>query len=335
MRLKLRFGLFFGVLTLLFLPAHAQHRKSKIPIKVVGYYSLQSALTDSSLSQVPFNQLTHINLWFLNPDSLGHFTQDFSSLKPFIDAAHAKKVNVLASIGGGSPHPYYHNILQDDKRALFIQDLMAVVLQYNLDGIDVDLEGGDLDSNYENFVTDLAIALRAQNKMITAAVAVYYKDALSDKALAQFDFVSVMSYDRTGPWKPENPGPHATYANAVEDFEYFAVQRALPKEKLVLGVPFYGYGFGPTLSSPATSMDYNQIVTQFPGAEHADEWKTPEGQTLYYNGVHTIKQKTALAMDKASGVMIWQIKGDAPGNYSLLHAIHEVIQSKNKRYKKR
>jgi chitinase len=112
---------------------------------------------------------------------------------------------VFPSIGGGSPHPYYHALLKDNKRASFISNLVSVVLKYNLDRFDVDLEGSDIDENYERFVTELATALRAQNKMITAAVAVYYKDALSDKAFAQYDFVNVMSYDRTGPWSPENP----------------------------------------------------------------------------------------------------------------------------------
>ena len=154
-------------------------------------------MTDS-VQNVPFDKLTHINLWFLNPDSLGKFTQDFSALAPFINAAHAKGIKVLASIGGGSPHPYYHALLKNDKRPQLVADLVSIAQRYNLDGIDVDLEGGDIDENYEAFVTELAAALRAQDKLITAAIAVYYKDALSDKALAQYDFVNVMSYDRTG-----------------------------------------------------------------------------------------------------------------------------------------
>jgi len=262
-----------------------------------------------TLSQVPFDKVTHINLWFLNPDTLGNFTQDFSLLQPFINAAHTKNVKVLASIGGGSPHPYYHALLMDEKRPTFINNLISVVTKYNLDGIDIDLEGGDIDENYEKFVVDLAV---------------YYKDKLSDKALAQYDFVNVMSYDRTGSWRPEKPGPHSTYAHAVEDLEYFGVERKIPKEKMVLGVPFYGYGFGPELTSPAISMNYRQIVSQFPGSELYDEYKMPDGKILYYNGIETIKQKTALAKEKTSGVMIWQLKADAPEKLSLLQAINEV-----------
>ena len=97
---------------------------------------------------------------------------------------------------------------------------------------------------------------------------------------------------------------------------------------MVLGVPFYGYGFGPELTSPALSMDYGQILTAFPQAESSDEFKTPEGKILYYNGVATIKQKTVLAKEKASGIMIWQLQGDAPGKHSLLDAINKVAHEK-------
>ena len=252
--MKLRVNLLLLAIVLLSSSVKGQPAKDKSKFKVVGYYSLQSAMTDT-LSKVPFDKVTHINLWFLNPDTMGNFTQDFSLLQPFINAAHAKNVKLLASIGGGSAHPYYHALLMDDKRATFIANLISVVTKYNLDGIDVDLEGGDIDENYEKFVVDLASALRSKNKMITAAIAVYYKDKLSDKALAQYDFVNVMSYDRTGSWRPEKPGPHSTYAHAVEDLDYFGIERKIPKEKIVLGVPFYGYGFGPELTSPAIGMN--------------------------------------------------------------------------------
>ncbi|CAN5349434.1 glycosyl hydrolase family 18 protein [soil metagenome] len=291
--------------------------------KVVGYYSLNAAMTVNP-DTVPYDRLTHINLWFLNPDSLGNFQQDLSTLNPFIQAAHDKNTKVLASIGGGSRQPYYARLLQTEHRAAFIKNLVAVAERYHLDGIDVDLEGKDIDDNYEKFVVELAEALKAQNKLITAAIAVYYKDMLTDKALAQYDFVNIMSYDRTGPWTPEKPGPHATFTHAVQDLEYFGTERGIPKEKMTLGVPFYGYGYDLNLQSPAVSMNYRQIVSTFSGSENVDEWLMPDGKILYYNGVHTIRQKTALAKDKASGIMIWQILGDAPGSESLLKAINDV-----------
>lgn len=321
--MKQKIFLIIPLLTLFISPVRSQG--SVPPFRVVGYYGLNAAMED--VNSRTFKKLTHINLWFLNPDSLGNFTRDLSPLKAFVTKAHKKNVKVLFSIGGGSKQEQYHHLLKDDKRPLLISNLVAEVLKYNLDGVDVDLEGSNIDEYYEKFVVELAQSLRAQNKMITAAIAIYYKDQLTDKALAVYDFVNVMSYDRTGPWRPEKPGPHAAYEHAVEDLDYFATIRKIPKENMTLGVPFYGYGYGPELTSKAISMNFQEIVTTFPGAEMKDQWTMPDGMILYYNGIPTIKRKVTLAKEKASGIMIWQVLGDARGSKSLLRTINKVGHS--------
>ena len=300
----------------------AQKNKDRATFRIVGYYSLKAAMA-ADLSTVPFDRLTHINLYFLNPDSLGNFQKDLALLRPFIQAAHARNVKVLPSIAGGGKHPYYHRLLMNDKRDKLISDLLAIVLENDFDGIDVDIEGSDIDENYENFAVGLAKVFRPHKKLVTSAIAVFYKDVLSDKALAQYDFVNVMSYDHTGPWTPTKPGPHSTYEHAVADLDYFATIRKIPKNKLVLGVGFYGYAFGPKPESPASDMTFAEILAAFPGSENADEWAMPGGATIYYNGFATIKKKIGLAKEKASGIMIWQIQGDAPGEKSLLKLIHD------------
>jgi chitinase len=302
----------------------AQGQAQTTSFKVVGYYSLNAAMSDVDKSAL--KRLTHVNLWFLNPDSLGNFTRDLSGLARFVEAAHQRNIKVLFSIGGGSKQPQYQHLLNDDNRGKLIENLMGEVMKYNLDGIDVDLEGSDISLYYEKFVVELAAALHKNSKLITAAVAIYYKDQFTDVALEQYDFVNVMSYDRTGPWRPEKPGPHAAYEHAVEDLEYFGVVRKIPKDRMTLGVPFYGYGYGPELTSKAISMSYNKIVETFKGSETADQWTMPDGMILYYNGIPTIARKTTLAMDKASGVMIWQVLGDARGKKSLLKHIARTVK---------
>jgi len=292
--------------------------------RIVGYYNLRQAAQGGK--DAPLKRLTHVNLWFLNPDTAGNFTDDLSGLHKFVSRAHRKNVKVLFSIGGGSKQPQYHKLLQDEYRPALITNMVNEVLKYNVDGVDVDLEGSDISDKYEDFVVELAAALRRHNKLITAAIAVYYKDQLSDRALAQYDFVNVMSYDRTGPWRPEFPGPHSLYEHALEDLAYFAEVRGIPAERMTLGVPFYGYGYGPDLHSAAISMTYGAIVKEYKGSEDVDEWKRPDGKILYYNGIPTIVRKTQLARQHASGIMIWQVRGDAPGKKSLLKAIHSELR---------
>lgn len=294
--------------------------------KIVGYYSMRSAM--EGYKKFPFKRVTHVNLYFLNPDTLGNYTQDLSQLEPFVKKAHKKGIKVLVSIGGGGEHPYYHRLLQDDKRGKIVEQLVDLVVKHNLDGLDNDLEHGDIDDNYEPFVVELKSALEAHNKILTAAVVVSERPLFTDRALAQYDFVNIMSYDHTGPWRPDKPGQHSSYEDAINDINYFGVIRGKPAKEMMLGVPFYGYGFGPELTSKASGMNYRQIVETYPGSENLDEIPVKDGKIMYYNGIPTIKKKTELAMQKAGGIMIWQLGGDAKKSKSLLKVINETAFGK-------
>ncbi|MEP6682461.1 MAG: glycosyl hydrolase family 18 protein [Parafilimonas sp.] len=317
--------LFISLFSFLLSSDNEKKVQQEIPFKIVGYYSLKYAM-EKSVADVPFNKLTHINLFFLNPDTKGKFKQNLSALVPFIQCAHADNVKVLFSICGGGKHAYYANLLKDSSRKIFINNLVNLVMKYNADGIDNDIEGSDIDENYDNFSVELATALHQHNKLFTAAIAIYFKDDYTNKALAQYDFLNLMSYDHTGAWAPKKPGPHSTYEQAIDDLNYFRNVRGIPKDKITLGVPFYGYGFGPKHQTRAVTMNYNDIVNTYPGSELKDEFDMGDGTILYYNGMNTIKQKTMLAEHDASGIMIWQLSGDADSSKSLLNEINDVIK---------
>ena len=297
---------------------------SNSSFRVIGYLPGRENLIQSA-REIDYSKITHLNIAFINPDSAGNL-KGTENLKSVAAIAHRKNVRIMASIGGGGAPKYYPSFLTGDKKTKLITDLVKLAVDSDLDGIDVDLEGDLIDANYENFVIELAAQLKSKNKMITAAIATVYKDQFSDKALAQFDFVNIMSYDRTGPWNLKKPGPHAPYDMAVEDLEYWNKTRGIAKEKLSLGVPFYGYGFGGTAPE---SISWKNLLANYPGAIQTDEFNI-NGGTIYYNGIPTIRKKTSLALEKTGGIMIWQLLQDDNGSQSLLGNIHEVIQSKEK-----
>ena len=325
MKLKFPLSILFLLLISSLAMSQGKNKKSSTPFKVVGYYFLNAALRDTVHADSAFlffNKITHLNIAFINPDTSGNFNLELA-IDTLIKKAHDKDVKVLASIGGGGAHEYYKKLLQEKNRQTFIKNLVFLINRYDLDGIDVDLEGRDIDDNYEKFVTELSATLKPLNKLTTAAIATAHKDLLPDKALKKFDFVNVMSYDQTGPWAPARPGDHSPYQMAVDDLNYWHQQRSIPRKKLVLGLPFYGYGFGE--NTPVVSMNYRQIVSLYPNAQLSDTLLMPGNVIMYFNNQATIKKKTQLALQKGGGIMIWQLLGDAQGENSLLNAIYEVI----------
>jgi chitinase len=291
--------------------------------RVVGYVPLGRQPLPI-ISDSVFKKLTHLNIAFINPDSAGYLVvpNGFDSL---IQQAHSNKVKVLMAIGGGTFNPYYATLLKDENRKSFVKSLVALCVNYKLDGIDVDIENDAIDKNYEGLVTDLSAMLKPLHKLLTAALATWNGQLISDAALKHFDFINVMSYDQTGPWRPNEPGPHSTYTKAEEDLHYWTVTRGVAKKKVNLGLPFYGYCFGTTYGE---SMSYGNIVTTFPDAEQQDSITPTGGGNIYYNGIPTIQSKTKLALKNAGGIMIWQILGDAAGNSSLLNVIHAIANKK-------
>ena len=167
-----------------------------------------------------------------------------------------------------------------------------------------------------------------QKKLLTAAIATWVSDKITNTALAYLDFINIMSYDKTGPWTPNRSGPHAPLIMAENDIRYWSGNRHIPKKKIILGVPFYGYRFA---KDAITSISFAEIVTRFPGSQLNDSLVCIDKSAIYYNGMETIRAKTKLAMEKAGGVMIWQLLQDAEEPNALLSIIDNTMHPKRKK----
>ena len=294
--------------------------------KVIAYIPNWVDLNAFS-SSVQYSKLTHINIAFENPDANGYLSFNSGS-NTIINAAHAQNVKVFVSLGGGSVseggaiRDNYFNLIKAANRTAFIQKIYDYVVTHNFDGVDMDLEGPAINSDYGGFVIALAAKLHANGKLISAALSEGYGGAnVPASTFAAFDWINIMAYDATGPWQPGNPGQHSPYSMAVNQFNYWT-GRGLPASKAIIGLPFYGYGFG---ASANQGISYANIVAQYPGAENLDQ----VGNTIYYNGIPTIKAKTTFAIQNAGGVMIWELSQDATGAKSLLTAVNQVITGSN------
>lgn len=280
--------------------------------KIVGYLPKYTNTLADHINAFDFSKVTHLNIAFFNPDVNGNFpASQGTGLDTIVSKAHLNNVKVLLSLGGGSNQSQYANLLTAANRAAFITKVINLVSLYHVDGIDVDLEGDNMDANYEAFITGLSAQLKPNNKLLTAAVAWWTRDRVTDSCLTAFDFINVMAYDMAG-------SEHSPYSYATQHLNYWKGTRGLPASKVVIGVPFYGLYAG-------GEMKFSEIVAQYPGSENKDTVKRTDGLVVNYNGIPTIQNKTALAQQEGGGIMFWQVLQDAAGTNSLLNAIHDKL----------
>lgn len=294
--------------------------------KVVAYVPNWVDLEQFSKT-VAYSKLTHINIAFENPvDAEGKLSYNEKDAA-LISRAHAKKVKVLVSIGGGSASgdpvlkARYAALLGDEKRPEFVKKIVTYLADHDFDGVDVDIEGSSIDGNYGKFIHDLAEALKPKGKLLTAALSQGYGgDKVPASVFEQLDFLNIMAYDATGNWDAKHVGQHSSLEFAKSTTAYW-LGRGLPESKAVLGVPFYGYGFGEAYRKD-DGYSYEEITAAYPGAENLDQ----VGSTIWYNGIPTIRAKVQYVIDhNLAGVMIWSLDNDAEGDKSLLHAIDATL----------
>jgi GH18 family chitinase len=307
----------------------AQQKVAAVPTtatpKIVAYVPNWIDL-DVFAPTIDYSKLTHINIAFENPtNDSGDFSFNRKN-EVLITKAHQNKVAVLVSIDGGAAaedkalQARYFALTSDANRAAFVAKLSAYVSQHDFDGLDVNLEGPSIGKDYGACIHDLALALKPKGKLLTAALSQGYGGkSVPDSVFAHFDFINIMAYDRTGYWAPDVPGQHSSMEFAKSSVQYW-LGRGLSKSKAVLGVPFYGYGFGAAFRKQGYS--YSSILEAYPGAENLDQ----VGNTIWYNGIPTIKAKAEFVKDQSlGGVMIWSLDSDVKGERSLLSALAQSL----------
>ncbi|WP_205669234.1 glycosyl hydrolase family 18 protein [Amycolatopsis suaedae] len=275
----------------------------------VGYMPSWSG----SVNSIQYRKLTHINYAFVLPNANGSLqaVPDPNKLRSLVSQGHANGVKVSLAVGGwndGNDSAFEALAANANSRTTFVNALVNVVNQYNLDGVDIDWEYPDPGQSANNFTAlmrQLSTAMHSRGKLLTAAVVSGGGTAngVQPAVFGLVDFLNIMAYD--------GGSPHANYDWSIASVNGWK-QRGLPANKAVLGVPFY--------SRPGYQT-YAQLVAQNPANANRD-CVTVSGTQQCYNGIPTIKRKTQWARANAGGIMNWELSQDASGANSLVSAIY-------------
>lgn len=290
------------------------------------------------------NLITHINYAF------GHVNKTFNGVmisnEPRLREVIAMKkksphLKILLSIGGWGSGGFSEMAATAENRNAFANDCQRIVKAFDLDGIDLDWEypsssesgisssPDDID-NFTMLMLDIRKAI-GKKKLLTLATIADGK-YIDFKGIDPYiDFVNVMMYDVTLPpflhnslYRSERSG-RVTLVEAMEAHIHAGVK----KEKLVMGIPFYGRG------NKKQTADYVMFKEYAKLSGFEEKWddvaKVPylqdETGTLVFTfeNVESLKLKAAyIKAQDLLGAMYWEFSGD-DDHLSMSKALYESL----------
>lgn len=346
---------------------------------ITGYYPAWKSYSGYTPEKIDIRKLTHINYAFANISSdykieMGYPDKDPENFKKFQELKKiAPDLKVLISIGGWNWSGRFSDMAATDvSRTKFAASCAEFVSRYGLDGVDLDWEypvGGGLDSNSkspddkQNFtllLKKIREKLNAQelkdNKdyllTIAAGASNYYiENTEVEKFQNYLDYVNLMSYDIHGPWDAYTDFNSPLYNNNDESYQYKIsidssvkswLNAGLPADKLVVGIPFYGYVYtvskntnnglyqthsqGRSLGFDVIKNDYlsNPEYLKNFHAESLVPWLYNGRKFISYDDSHSIALKAEYIREKnLGGAMIWELSQDSEGQ--LLNSLYEGL----------
>ncbi len=278
---------------------------------------------------IDYANLTHAFFSFLKPsangDVLEYTMEEEAALSLFLKQTKKNGCKRFISLGGGGDEVFPIMAADPAARKKFIATVIAFCKERKFDGIDMDWELMDdatKKKNYTLIMKEFRQAVSTEGLEFTATVVFgdYWCKWIENEALQQADWIQLMVYDQTATWSESPFGNHASFEHYLQAQKYWT-DRGFAKDKIVLGLPFYGYKFISETGGKGTSFNYSEIVSSFPNMKTSED-QTPGKDYCFFNGPDMIYKKTQYALDNGfAGVMVWEMTQDCKGEKSLHKAI--------------
>ena len=317
---------------------------------VVGYYPMwERAILPAS--SVKYNSLTHLIHAFAWPNADGSIASDDVVVDTaLINTTHRAGRKILLSYGGAGTTQTnnFATVTADSAlRKTFINNIVSQLSASHYDGADLDWEGPSTLAQKANevaFVRELRSAFLAVDTTWLITMAIGASDWSGQwrdfTALApSVDWFNAMEYDFHGSWSSisghnaplmlgTDPLADPDAYSIVQSIQYLAGTRAIPKDKLVLGLPFYGKSFGTstlyTRYSGEADLAYSAIIDTLKSGSWTYMWDSASNAPYYTSlsppELITLDDSASIALkcqyartEGLAGVMIWEISQDLVG----------------------
>lgn len=337
--------------------------------KIVGYYTSWSAYSGYTLDKVDATKLTHINYSFANINEelkivLGDPYIDLVNLQKIRELKMVNpNLKVLVSVGGWSWSDKFSDVaLTDESRTTFANSCIGFMREYGLDGVDIDWEfpvsGGLSDNIYrqedkenftlllkelrETFDTQGQIDNKSYILTFAGGASSMFTDNIELEEIHKYvDFANIMSYDIHGSWDKYTDFNSPLYTNneslnniklSVDESMKIWINRGFPKEKIVMGISFYGKQYNNVnpwnnglyqLYDGNSTIGYGDIVYKYLDKQGTNRyfhygslmpWIYDGTSFITYEDEESISYKADyIKLNELGGAMIWEVSGDFNG----------------------
>lgn len=337
--------------------------------KVVGYYAAWAAYSRFTPDMVDVSKLTHINYAFASIGSdlkiaVGYPDVDISNFNKLKELKKSyPNLKTIISVGGWSWSERFSDVaLTDASRTVFANSCVNFIVQNGFDGVDIDWEypvGGGMSTNKNrpedktNFTLlmqklreklDARGVIDGKHYILTFAGASsynYLNNTEISKLCKYVDYANIMTYDIHGTWDSYTDYNAPLYPNTDTSPQYkWSVDQSInawlkagfPKDKMVMGVPFYGYVYNAVADindglyqrySGGASISYETIANYYlknPAYSryfHAGSmvpWLFNGSTFISYDDEQSIGLKAGYIKSKGlGGGMIWELSQDPNG----------------------
>lgn len=221
-----------------------------------------------------------------------------------------------------------------NKTQTHINTIVSLVEDNGYDGVEIDyesLEATDRE-DYSDFMTNLSTKIHADGKLLATAVHAKTSDQGTWGGPAAQDWlvlgevcdaIKIMTYDFH--WSTSAAGDIAPLSWMEEVYDY--AETVLPKEKVHVGIHFYGYDWVDELATDLTYEDVQELITEYnPSVKTSSEGekyftysKKGKTHTVYFADHETIANRVELANDyDFAGIGIWRLGGEDLLNWTTI-----------------
>jgi spore germination protein len=315
---------------------------------VNGY--LTDAAAETLAETLP--ELTFLSPFSYRADAAGALTPTFS-VPPTDGAAGTAELLTITNLksAGGFSSAVAHAILTDEAaQSAFLQNVGALLQSGRWYGVNLDFEyvyPFDRGS-YNQFLRRFADFLHARGALLVTALAPKQSDgqagllyAAHDYAAhgAAADYVVLMTYEWGYTYGPPMAVAPLPQVRAVLDYAVSVV----PRDKLLLGVPLYGYDWPlPYVRGETRAESLSpRLAVERALAYGAEILYDERAQSPYYyytdrlGRQHAVWFEDARSMDaklrliaeyRLRGAGFWSLTRDAPQAWTVLNALYDVAR---------